>query len=80
MTYELVEYDETALKAEFRGVSSGVRAVDRISVSPKGPGAEVHSSADLELEGLLRLTTPVMRRLIARTARKAMDGLRARLG
>ncbi len=80
MTYELVHYDETALRAELRGVARGVRAVDRITVTSKGAGAEVHWDADLELEGVLRLTTPVMRRLFARTARKAMDGLRAHLG
>jgi carbon monoxide dehydrogenase subunit G len=80
MTYELAVYDETSLVAELRGVASRVRAVDRIRVTPKGSGAEVHWAADLELEGVLRLTTPVMRRLFARTARKAMSGLRARLG
>jgi carbon monoxide dehydrogenase subunit G len=80
MTYELVEYDEASLVAELRGVASRVRAVDRIRVTPKGSGAEVHWVADLELEGVLRLTTPVMRRLFARTARKAMNGLRAHLG
>ena len=80
MTYELAVYDETSLTAELRGVASGVRAVDRIHVAPRGSGAEVHWVADLELEGVLRLTAPVMRRIFARTARKAMNGLRARLG
>jgi carbon monoxide dehydrogenase subunit G len=80
MTYELIRYDETELRAELRGAASGVRAVDRIHVSPSGSGAEVHWDADLVLEGARRLATPVMRLLFARAARRAMDGLRAHLG
>jgi hypothetical protein len=80
MGYEVVVYDEAAQRAELLGTSPGLRATDRITVSPRGAGAEVHWQADFELLGARRLVEPLMRPLFARLARKAMGGLAARLG
>ena len=80
MTYELVRYDEAARSAELVGTAPGLRATDRITVSDRGGRAEVHWQADFELAGARRLAEPLMRPLFGRLARKAMSGLRARLG
>lgn len=80
MTYELVRHDPATRQAVLEGRGDGVRAVDRITLTPKGAGAEVHWQADFELLGAGRLFEPVSRPLFHRLARKAMDGLRRKLG
>lgn len=80
MSYEVVVLDETAHRAELIGTAPGLRATDRITLSPRGAGAEVHWQADFELLGARRLAEPLMHPFFARLARKAMAGLAARLG
>lgn len=80
MGYELVVYDEGALRAELVGTTSGLRATDRITVTPRGDGAQVHWQADFEFQGARRLVEPLLRPLFDRLAQKAMAGLAARLG
>ena len=80
MVYELVRYEVASRVAELVGTAPGLRATDRIRVTPRGTGAEVHWQADFELSGVNRLLSPVMRPLFARLARKSMDGLVRRLG
>ncbi len=80
MQYELVRFDAAARHAELVGTAEGLRATDRITVTPSEGGAVVHWEADFELGGVNRFFAPVMRPLFARLARKAMDGLRRRLG
>jgi hypothetical protein len=84
MAYELVRFDSVTREAELVGTAPGIRATDWISVRPVGePGearAEVHWRAEFLLSGTSRLFGPLMRPLFSRLARKAMDGLRAKLG
>lgn len=80
MTYELVQLDPEGRRAELAGRGDGVRAVDRITLTPKGAVAEVHWQADFVLLGAGRLFEPFSRPLFQRLARKAMDGLRRKLG
>jgi len=79
-TYGVVRYDATSHSAELVGTAPGLRATDRITVTDRGGRAEVHWQADFELAGARRLAEPFMRPLFARLGRKAMSGLRARLG
>lgn len=80
MTYELMRFDLDAGRAELVGRAAGVRAVDRIAVTPRGDGSEVHWQADFELSGAGRLLAPLSRPVFLRLARRAMDGLRRKLG
>ena len=80
MTYELVVFEPEARRAELEGRAEGVRARDRIALTPRGTGAEVHWRADFELLGASRFVEPLSRPLFHRLARAAMDGLREKLG
>lgn len=80
MSYELARYDVQARHAVLVGTAPGIRATDRITVTPRPDGAEVHWQADFELSGANRFFGPLMRPLFRRLARVSMDGLRARLG
>lgn len=80
MQYEVTRYDAASRQAELVGTADGLRATDRITVSARGEGAEVHWQAEFEFRGAGRLVSPLMRPLFARLARKAMAGLRRKLG
>jgi hypothetical protein len=80
MAYELTRLDLEAGRAEVVGRADGVRAVDRITVTPRGAGSEVHWQADFEFSGAGRLLAPFSRPVFLRLARRAMDGLRRKLG
>jgi carbon monoxide dehydrogenase subunit G len=81
MQYRTERFDAAAGVAEVRGESRTLEAVDRIMVRarPEG-GAEVHWQADFQFKGLGRLAERAMKPLFDRLGRKAMDGLRAKLG
>ena len=75
-------FDPKAGVAEIRGETPTLIAVDRITVRPlAGPEeAEVHWQADFTMKGPARLTERWMKPLFDRLGRRAMDGLRAKLG
>lgn len=80
MRYRTTRFDPSAGVAEIRGETPTLIAIDRITVRPVGSGAEVHWQADFTMKGPMRLLAPVMKPLFDRLGRKAMDGLRAKLG
>lgn len=89
MRYRTVRFDPVSGVAEIRGETLTLIAVDRITVRPVGSSgrgtngseeAEVHWQADFTMKGPMRLAEPVMKPLFDRLGRKAMDGLRAKLG
>ncbi|MEM9068822.1 MAG: SRPBCC family protein [Myxococcota bacterium] len=79
MRYRVAVYDADARRAELVGETPTLRATDRIQVVPRGEGCEVHWQADFEFKGPLRLGDFLMRPLMRRLGRTAMDGLRRRM-
>jgi hypothetical protein len=80
MGYRTTRFDRSAGVAEIRGETPTLVAIDRITVRATEGGAEVHWQADFTMKGPLRLAEPAMKPLFDRLGRKAMDGLRAKLG
>lgn len=81
MRYRTMHFDPKAGVAEIRGETPTLIAVDRITVRPLGgEEAEVLWQADFTMKGPTRLAERWMRPLFDRLGRKAMDGLRAKLG
>ncbi|MCB9604680.1 MAG: SRPBCC family protein [Sandaracinus sp.] len=84
MRYRTTHFDPEAGVAEIRGETPTLIAVDRITVRPLvGEGsaeAEVFWQADFTMKGPARLAERWMKPLFDRLGRKAMDGLRAKLG
>ncbi len=80
MQYRVVELDRTRLHAVLVGNSLTVRATDRIAVTPRELGSDVTWRAELEFRGPLALGETMMRPLMKRLGRKAMNGMRETLG
>lgn len=80
MRYRTMRFDPSAGVAEIRGETPTLVAIDRITVRALGTGSEVHWQADFTMKGPLRFFEPVMKPLFDRLGRKAMDGLRSKLG
>ncbi len=78
MTYTVRLYARPR-EVVLHGTSRLLRAVDRISVEPRGEGSVVTYSADVSLNGPLKVLEPLLAVGFRRTGDRAAAGLRARL-
>lgn len=77
MTYRITRFDPPH-RLELEGVSDGAVACDRITLRPVGAVAtEVTWQLDVTPRGLGRLGAPLLRPLLERLGRQALDGLQA---
>jgi carbon monoxide dehydrogenase subunit G len=79
LTYRIVEYDPPHA-VTFRGESSTVVSLDRITFEPSGGGGtRITYDADLALKGALKLADPLLRVAFKRVGARALAGLRRTL-
>ena len=80
MRYRVSKYETKARHAVLDGESDTVFATDRITVTEAKGGARVLWQAEFVLRGPFGLLERVSRPVFARYAKKALDGLRQKLG
>jgi carbon monoxide dehydrogenase subunit G len=78
LTYRIVEYDPPRA-VTFRGESSTVVSLDRITFEPSNGGTRITYDADLALKGALKLADPLLRIAFKRVGDRALSGLRSTL-
>jgi len=79
LTYRIVEYDPPHA-VTFRGESSTVVSLDRITFEPSGGGGtRITYDADLALKGAFKLADPLLRVAFKRVGARALVGLRRTL-
>jgi carbon monoxide dehydrogenase subunit G len=79
LTYRIVEYDPPNA-VTFRGESSTVVSLDRITFEPSGTGTLVTYDADLAMKGALKVADPLLALAFRRVGDRALEGLRKTLG
>jgi carbon monoxide dehydrogenase subunit G len=79
LTYRIVEYDPPSA-VTFRGESSTVVSLDRITFEPSESGTRITYDADLALKGPFKLADPLLRVAFKRVGARALAGLRKTLG
>jgi len=79
LTYRIVEYDPPNA-VTFRGESSTVVSLDRITFEASEQGTRITYDADLALKGPLKLADPLLRVAFKRVGARALAGLRKTLG
>jgi carbon monoxide dehydrogenase subunit G len=77
LTYTLLE--ATADRLVFHGRNEGATCVDTILVRPAGDGAEVTYRVELEMHGLAKLATPVLKVEFEKLGAEGADRLAAAL-
>jgi carbon monoxide dehydrogenase subunit G len=78
LTYRIVEYNPPGA-VTFRGESSTVVSLDRITFEPSNGGTRITYDADLALKGALKLADPLLRVAFKRVGARALAGLRGTL-
>jgi carbon monoxide dehydrogenase subunit G len=78
LTYRIVEYDPPNA-VTFRGESSTVVSLDRITFEPSERGTRITYDADLALKGPFRLADPLLGIAFKRVGARALAGLRRTL-
>ncbi len=78
LTYRIVEYDPPNA-VTFRGESSSVISLDRITFEASGEGTLVTYDADLALKGALKVADPLLGLAFRRVGDRALAGLRKTL-
>jgi len=78
LTYRIVEYDPPRA-VTFRGESSTVVSLDRITFEPSNGGTRITYDADLALKGALKLADPLLRIAFKHVGARALSGLRSTL-
>ena len=79
MDYEVRRLDAEGRLAELVGEAPTLTAIDRIEVEPTRSGIRVRWTADFEMKGALGHAEFLMRPLLNRVARSAMNGMRRTL-
>jgi carbon monoxide dehydrogenase subunit G len=79
LTYRITEYDPPNA-VTFRGESSSVISLDRITFEPSGTGTLVTYDADLAMKGALKVADPLLALAFRRVGDRALEGLRKTLG
>lgn len=78
-----MEYRITTFEAPSRvvltGQGSGVSAVDEIRFEPAGTGTRIDYTADIRLDGLMRLAQPFLGGALEKIARDALEGMQRAL-
>jgi hypothetical protein len=78
MDYEITTF-EPSRRVVLTGTGSGVAAVDDIRFEATPGGTRVDYTADIRLQGVLRLAQPFMGSAFARLGRNARDGMQRAL-
>lgn len=78
MEYRITDFDPPR-RVVLEGAGGSVHAIDDIRFAPARQGTRIDYTADLTLSGLGGLTEPLIRPLLERTGRRAVDGLRRAL-
>lgn len=78
LTYRIVEYDPPSA-VTFRGESSTVVSLDRITFEQSNGGTRITYDADLALKGALKLADPLLRIAFKYVGARALSGLRSTL-
>jgi carbon monoxide dehydrogenase subunit G len=79
LTYRVVEYDPPSA-VTFRGESSTVVSLDRITFEPSERGTRITYDADLALKGPFKLAGPLLGVAFKRVGARALAGLRKTVG
>jgi carbon monoxide dehydrogenase subunit G len=79
LIYRIVEYDPPSA-VTFRGESSTVISLDRITFEPSEMGTRITYDADLALKGRFKLAGPLLRVAFKRVGDRALAGLRETVG
>jgi carbon monoxide dehydrogenase subunit G len=79
LTYRIVEYDPPNA-VTFRGESSTVVSLDRITFEPSESGTQITYDADLVLKGPFKLAGPLLGVAFKRVGARALAGLRKTVG
>jgi carbon monoxide dehydrogenase subunit G len=79
LTYRIVEYDPPNA-VTFRGESSTVVSLDRITFEPSEGGTRITYDADLALKGPFKLASPLLEIAFKRVGARALAGLRKTVG
>jgi len=79
LTYRIVEYDPPSA-VTFRGESSTVVSLDRITFEPSERGTRITYDAYLALKGPFKLASPLLGIAFKRVGARALAGLRKTLG
>lgn len=78
MDYEITQF-EPDRRVVLRGTGKRLEALDEIRFDRQEEALVVHYTADLTFHGPVRLLSPVLRVLLRRVGRRAVDGLAAAL-
>ncbi len=78
MDYEITTW-EPSHRVVLTGTGSGVAAVDDIRFEATSAGTRIEYTADIRLQGLMRLAAPFADGAFARIARDARDGMQRAL-
>lgn len=78
MDYEITTY-EPSRRVVLTGIGSGVAAVDDIRFEATPSGTRIDYTADIRLQGVLRLVQPFMGGAFTKLARNARDGMQRAL-
>ncbi len=78
LTYRIVEYDPPNA-VTFRGESSTVVSLDRITFESSERGTQITYDADLALKGPFKLASPLLKVAFKRVGARALAGLRRTL-
>jgi hypothetical protein len=78
LTWTLIEVAPGRLL--FHGRNEGATCADSVTVRPAGAGSEVTYRTDLELHGLAKLATPMLKAEFEKLATRCADGLGHALG
>jgi carbon monoxide dehydrogenase subunit G len=79
LTYCIVEYDPPNV-VTFRGESTTVVSLDRITFEPSERGTRITYDADLALKGPYKLADPLLQVAFKRVGARALSGLRKTVG
>jgi carbon monoxide dehydrogenase subunit G len=79
LTYRIVEYDPPNA-VTFRGESSTVVSLDRITFEPSESSTRITYDADLALKGPFKLADPLLALAFKRVGARALAGLHKTLG
>ena len=79
LTYRIVEYDPPNA-VTFRGESSTVISLDRITFEPSEKGTRITYDADLALKGPFKPADPLLGVAFKRVGARALAGLRKTVG
>jgi carbon monoxide dehydrogenase subunit G len=78
LVYRIIEYDPPSA-VTFRGESSTVVSLDRITFEPANGGTRITYDGDLALKGRLKLADPLLQVAFKRVGGRALAGLRSTL-